>query len=272
MSRSSLFASAAATFVGLTMAHSVVVAQPTRFHDVEFIVEHRDIEPSPRDYALFARQTGRSDAAGPIAAGRLVAPNGTVFLPSSPPIRVTSLALISQTFIGTWTAFETLEGVESSYQFNVPATALDGVPLGIPLITSPAANATVGETFDVHYQLPEEITSTIGFEFFPDQNLEIVNITAVPGVQNAVRFEMDLQAPGPLEFSDLSISQSKTLPVPSFVSSTPDLAGDDFQFAARFDAVSRARTFFVVPEPSGIAPAIVLGLVLALAHDRVRAS
>jgi hypothetical protein len=270
MIRSSLLWTVAATFVSLALAQSIVVAQPTRFHEVEFIVEHRDIEPSPRDYSLLARQLGHSDASGPIQSGRLVAPDGTVFLPTSNPIRVTSLALIAQTFIGTWTAFETLDGVESSYQFNVPATALDGVPLGFPLITSPAANAIVGETLDVHYQFADGVPSHLTFEWLTDQDLEILDFTSVPGVQNAVRIKMDVQAPGPLEFSDLSISQSKTLPLPSFVSSTPDLAGDNFRFEARFDAVSRARTFYVVPEPGAIALAMTLSLLLALAHDRIR--
>ena len=208
---------------------------------------------APSNFHLSVYQSGRTDAGGTIDDGRLIAPDGTEFDASSRSIRRSSLAEIARTLVGNWTAYETFDGVESSYQFNVSPTTLDGVPLALPTITLPTDGATVGETFELHWSFDNGgLPVGLNFQYLSNPDLIVVGLTQVPGTFTAIRFETKLLAPGTQTFDQLEVALTKSLPAPSLIGSSPELVGDQFRFDAHFEAISSPVTFNVIPEPGAL--------------------
>ena len=186
---------------------------------------------------------------------KLIAPDGTEFLQSpNIVIRKSSFEEIASIAFGDWTAVETYDGQEVSYQFRVEPFSLGDVFSETPIITSPTPGSEVPSTFVVKWEYPlGGMPSGRGISY-SFHNLQ--RIDANSGDDDSFSYEFITRRPRPgISWIDLQLNNKTHFPDPEIINN----AGIVGEFTTRlyFESRSAPARYYVVPEPRALCLAYI---------------
>jgi hypothetical protein len=173
----------------------------------------------------------------------MTAPDGTLFVTSTPTFAGLNYADLSSRFYGTWTIQETTP-VPATYHFT-----LSPVPVhALATIVSPGEGDTVPSTFDVHWTYADGshppsptharvVLAPVTFEY--------------PFVDPAVRFHVDLQGQASVPMAVRGGAIESLTPYASVVTPT-EFGSPAYTVMGSYLSLSVPVNVTVVPEPGGM--------------------